>query len=171
MTPLAAVKEAHKRNARYLKGEPIIAKDLDQSLIYARDIIKGRFELAEPLFATSPYHSLQYASNILDRFELGEPIIATNPRYAFLYAHMVLGERFTLGESIIATDLGYAFKYSRDVIKGRFYLAEPIIATSPDHLYYYLTEIPNTYNIELVSILLKSRYKSKYVNWYFRKDL
>lgn len=168
MTPVAAVNEARRRKVRFIGAEPIIANDADQALIYARDIIQGRFELAEPLFAKTAYHSLQYASNILERFELGEPVIATSPRHSYQYAYMCLDDRFEMGEAAIATNEYFSFKYARDILKGPFKLGESVISRNSEQLYYYLIGVPNTYNIDLVLNLLKSKYARNYIHHYLR---
>ena len=95
---------------------------------YARDILKGRFELGEVTIANDSYLSLMYASEVLkDRFELGEPVIAKNYKDSFAYAHYILKGRFELGEPSIAVDSFYSYYYARDVLKGRFELGETII--------------------------------------------
>jgi hypothetical protein len=44
--------------------------------MYARNVIKGRFELGEPVIAKDAQRSFMYARNVIKgRFELGEPKI------------------------------------------------------------------------------------------------
>jgi hypothetical protein len=65
-------------------------KNLRFAYLYARNILKGRFELGEPTIATDANYSYLYAKNILKgRFELGEPIIRNNIVYKTAY------EKFT----------------------------------------------------------------------------
>jgi hypothetical protein len=59
--------------------------------LYARNVIKGRWEQAEPIIATDPYWAYSYALNVLKgRFEFGEPIIAKNRTCALQYVRHVL---------------------------------------------------------------------------------
>ena len=82
--------------------EKTIATDALHAFCYARDVIKGRFELGEPVIAQDHKWAYMYAAYVLEgRFELGEPIIAKNAQYAYYYAHDVLKGRFQLGEPII----------------------------------------------------------------------
>ena len=79
---------------------------------YALWVLKGRFELGEPIIATDSIYSYRYARDALKgRFELGEPVIATSALYSYYYAHDVIKGRFELGEATIAEDGDYKQKY------------------------------------------------------------
>lgn len=58
------------------KREPELEQEISQdyiaSYLYARDIIKGRFELGEAMIANSGPYSYRYAKLINQRFEPGE---------------------------------------------------------------------------------------------------
>ena len=58
-------------------GEQTIATNAEYSYRYARDVLKGRFELGEPVIASGALYSFWYAYEaIYGRFELGEAAIA-----------------------------------------------------------------------------------------------
>jgi hypothetical protein len=98
---------------------------------YARNFIKGRFELGESAIAADAYYSYYYACDVIKgRFKLGEPVIAKDARYAYYYACDVIKGRFELGEPVIAKDAKWAYVYACDAIKGRFELGEPKILKS-----------------------------------------
>lgn len=68
--------------------------------------------------ATEPKESYLYARQVLrNRFELGEKAIATDAFYSYMYSCYVLRSRFKLGEPVINTDEEYSYKYDRDVTK------------------------------------------------------
>jgi hypothetical protein len=115
--------------------------DAKSAYFYAYKICK-RLEQHEAIIATHPYYAYCYARDIIKgRWELGEAIIATDPQYAYSYAISVIKERFELGEAAIATNPCYAYEYiyyyARDVIHGRFELGESAIAKTPELAYRY----------------------------------
>lgn len=58
------------------KGEGVISKSAKYSYLYAREILKGRFEAGEEVIATDAWSSYWYARDVLrERFELGEKIL------------------------------------------------------------------------------------------------
>lgn len=70
--------------------------------MYARDILKGRFELGEELIIKDSEYSYWYARIVLrGRFELGEELISTSSKYSTWYAIMVTDKHFELGEDVI----------------------------------------------------------------------
>ena len=57
-------------------------------------------------------YSYLYARYVLKgRFELGEILIAANPEYSYLYARDILKGRFELGEQAIAGDSDFKKEY------------------------------------------------------------
>jgi hypothetical protein len=51
-------------------------QSVEDAYDYACDVIKGRFELGEPVIATNAYYSYSYACDVIKgRFKLGEPKI------------------------------------------------------------------------------------------------
>lgn len=73
-----------------------------KSYHYARDVIKGRFELGEPAIAENTEYSYYYASEVIKgRFELGEPAIAGSARYSYEYARDIIKGRFPAGEKAL----------------------------------------------------------------------
>ena len=80
---------------------------------YARDILKGPFELGEAIIATDSKQSYDYANRVLHGpFPLGEKAISTSPYYSFQYA-MLLKRRFHLGERTISKSDLYKEKYEQ----------------------------------------------------------
>jgi hypothetical protein len=71
-------------------------------------------------------------------------------------------------ESIIANSYIYSYYYAQNILKGRFELGEFAISNYMLYLYYYLTVVPNTFSIDLVSKILVSKYKADFIWWYFR---
>jgi len=94
MKPEQAYRKACNLGKRILKLEPIIIKNVFYSYLYAKDVIKGKWEL-------------------------GEPTISKDARYSFLYALDVIKGRWEKGEPVISKDACYSYCYARDVIKGR----------------------------------------------------
>ena len=79
---------------------------------YARDILKGPFELGEAIIATDSKQSYDYANRVLHGpFPLGEPVIATNAYKSYMYAVLVLKRRFHLGERTISKSNVFKEKY------------------------------------------------------------
>jgi len=105
MTPEEAYLKCLHENHRISELESVIATDPKFSYLYARDVIKGRFEK-------------------------GEQIIVTDPYFSFCYARELIGGRFEEGEKSIATDPDFSYRYARDVIKGPFPLCHSIIFKS-----------------------------------------
>lgn len=131
------------------KFEKIIAKKAYYAFWYAKNIIKGRFELAEKIIGKTKSYAYDYAITIhKGRFELGEHKISRDANHACYYAIYnlkPLGLRFELGEPAIAKD-GYAsLDYSRYVLKplgvNRFELGEPVMASNASHAYEYSTQV------------------------------
>jgi len=86
---------------------------------------------AEEIIATSAKYSVMYARDVIGgRFELGEPAIAFQVDYTYLYARDVIGGRFELGEFTISKHAVYSFQYAMCVICRRFELGEPQIMRS-----------------------------------------
>ena len=93
-------------------GEAEIAKDTYHSIIYALNILKGRFELGEPAIFKSAYAALLYALafGIKDLPPKVVDKIASQSQTAYLYATFVIGGRFKAGENTMYN----AGKYKKD---------------------------------------------------------
>jgi hypothetical protein len=77
------------------------------------------------LILRSGYWSYIYARDVIrGRWEAGERIIASNAHISCAYARDVIRGRWEKGESEIARDSLASYYYARDVIRGRFYLGE-----------------------------------------------
>jgi len=93
MTPQAqeAYCKAYNLGLRIPELEPTIIQDAEYSYLYARDIIKGRWELAEPIISKDAHCSYLYAKNIIKgRWELGEATISKYVYWSFCYALYVI---------------------------------------------------------------------------------
>jgi hypothetical protein len=76
MTPEEAYKICYKKNKRITKLENIIASSSYYSYMYARDVVKNRFEEGEKEISTASNWSFGYAKNIIKApFPLGHPAI------------------------------------------------------------------------------------------------
>lgn len=97
--------------------EGIIAKDASAAFEYARQVVKGKFELGEKEIAYSEYYSLEYAKEVIEgRFELGEDAIANTGKYAIEYAREILKGRFEKGEPNILLHSSLSLSYLIDAI-------------------------------------------------------
>lgn len=112
--------EISRNHPTYEQCLKTISQDAEISVRTAENIMKGRFELAEPIIAKSPINSFYYAKNIIKgRWEMGEKAIASDTLSAFDYAKQVLHGRFILGENAIAQDEHYSYRYATEIIKGK----------------------------------------------------
>ena len=84
MTPKEAYEQAKQQGYGTPKQETIIATDSRYSYLYARDVIKGRWEPGEAIIATYSYWSRRYARDVIKgRFPLGESLIAKIGRWKY----------------------------------------------------------------------------------------
>ena len=75
MTPKEAYGQAWKQGYGTTEQEAIIATNSCYSYLYAKDVIKGRWELGEAIIATDAYWSYYYARDVIKgRFPLGESL-------------------------------------------------------------------------------------------------
>jgi hypothetical protein len=125
----------------------------------------------ELIIASSAYYSYYYALAVKHgRFELGETAIASNAGYSYSYANIVLKKtRFELGEVSIAANANYSYSYAKFVLCNRFIPGENILFSNIDYLFRYVTDVPNI-PFNIVEVVLKSKYKDDYINWYFRRS-
>lgn len=136
-----------KRKAPF--AEHIIAKSPESSYIYAKDMIKGRWEPGEAAILTNAYSSYCYARDVIkDRWEPAESIISKSAQYSYCYAKYILKGRFELGENAIATvspdnylDLRWPYSYAKEIIGGRFPLAEETIMKNDRCIYIYARDV------------------------------
>jgi hypothetical protein len=107
-----------KSNKLNKNQEKAISKNGYYSLLYARNIIKGRFELGEKNISRCAEHSYLYAYHALrGRFQKGERIISKSAHWSFYYALNVIKGRFELGEKPISRDEEYSQMYAECVLK------------------------------------------------------
>ena len=93
---------ANRKNGRFIKGEPIILQDLDNSISYFQMYFNKdqKWEAAEELFSKDPYASLQYAKRTRELFPKGEDVISKNATTSVEYANF-FKIRFKKGEEQI----------------------------------------------------------------------
>jgi hypothetical protein len=155
---------------RFELGEPVIAKDAKLAYNYALNIIKGRFPLGEPAIAKDLKYAYWYARDVIKgRFPEGEPAIARDPYYAYIYAKDVIKGRFPEGEPAIAKEPYNAYYYAQDVIKGRFSLIEPEIAKDSREAYYYAKDVIKGRFPEGEPAIANNSYYSKMYNDFCKK--
>jgi len=65
MTPQEVYSKACYLGKRIPEFEPTISKDAQYSFLYARDIIKGKWELGEPIISKYAYLSYYYALYVI----------------------------------------------------------------------------------------------------------
>ena len=83
---------------------------------------------AERKIAESPWWSYMYAKMVLKgRFNDGEATIATSGQYSYMYANFVIKGRFVQGEQAISMDPRASLSYAQKVVRGRFELGETAI--------------------------------------------
>lgn len=113
--------------------EKIISESSAFSYLYAKQILKGRFELGEEAISKNIYYSFYYSVRVLaNRFKLGEAVISQNPYYSHNYVFYVLKCKFELGETAISQDSNYSYEYSK-IIQKRFKLGEKVMFTCRDY--------------------------------------
>ena len=93
---------ANRKNGRFIKGEPIILQDLDNSINYFQMYFNKdqKWEAAEELFSKDPYASLQYAKRTRELFPKGEDAISQKGTTSLQYAQF-FKIRFKKGEEEI----------------------------------------------------------------------
>jgi hypothetical protein len=126
-------------------GPDLSAHDAaDKAVIYARDVLEGRWLLAEPLILQDPRIAVNYAKYVVrGRWLEGEPVIAARPSEALLYAKHIVKGPWPLGERAIAEDGALAYQYAKEILEDRFPLGEPAIAKLPGYAVIYAQGILN----------------------------
>lgn len=113
---------------RFPEVETKIAKDPQQAVIYATDVIKGPWPEAEPYIMRDPKKAITYAKNVLKkRWPEAEDAIKTDPFAATYYARDVIRKRWPAAEPYIMKVPVTAMTYMHEVIKGPWPEAEPYI--------------------------------------------
>jgi len=91
MTPKEAYDTAYNLGNRIPELEPVISQNAFYSYYYAKDVIKGRWELGELAISKDAGYSYWYAINVIKvRFILAEPAISKDACYSYLYAREVI---------------------------------------------------------------------------------
>jgi len=123
MTPQEAYKKAKELGERIPKLEGIILKDAAYSFYYAKNVIKGKFELSEPAISKNTQYSYWYAKYaIKGRWELGEPAISQDAYSSYWYAIEVIEGRLPdfMHNQMILGNNEYTKKYIEFISKNSF---------------------------------------------------
>lgn len=97
----------------------MVIKDAVCSYLYARDVLKSRFEQGEAAISQSTEYSYNYARDVIEgRWEQGEAAIMQSAEYSYNYAWEVVEGRFEPGEAAIMQDAEWFYQYALDVLKG-----------------------------------------------------
>lgn len=123
-----------------------LIKDPKAAYVYAKDIIKGRFEEAEPYIAKDAESAFYYTRLVLnplgiERWPEAEKYIIKEPAWATSYAACVLGRRWLEAEPRIMKDASIIPRYVEDVIGGRWPEAEPKVVKNAETAYWYAKAI------------------------------
>lgn len=93
--------------------EKKIIKDDFVAYLYARDIVKGRWQDAEEAISKGA-SAIQYARDVVGgRWAEAEKYIAESPRDSYIYARDVVRGRFEEGENAIIKDSFYILQYAK----------------------------------------------------------
>jgi len=89
-----------------------------EAYLYARHVIKGRWEEGEHIIKVDPDYSYLYARNVIKgRWEETEDAIKTDPQLACWYAHDVIKGRWEEAEDTIKTNKIIWLDYKEEFIK------------------------------------------------------
>ncbi len=148
----------------------------EKAYLYAKNVIKGRFELGEEAISKNAYSSFYYALDVLkplgiDRFELGEEAISKDAEYSYFYALYVLKSRFEQGEEAISKDAHYSYRYALNVLKplgiDRFEEGEEAISKDANSSYAYAKSVIKG-RFELGELVISKDAKYSY---YYARDV
>jgi hypothetical protein len=148
-SPKYAVQKARKGKKLNRWELEELAKDPEQSLIYAERVLKGRFPEAEPAIALNHEVAYAYAKGIIKgRFPEAEQAFLANHsdwgsrNYLQRYFIEVARERNPVVEKkIIETHHGLASKYAELCMNGRWAEAEPVILRDIDNAIEYHSRV------------------------------
>ena len=147
--------------------EPIIIKNPDILVEYARDVIQGRWKEAEPYIIKDPSSAYRYAREVIKgRWKEAEPYTIKDPFSAYWYARDVIKGRWKEAEPIIIKDPKAAANYAEAVVKGRWKEAEPFIMKDPFSAYIYAKKILKHRWKEAEPYIMKDpTYAQEYKTW------
>lgn len=148
-SPKYAVQKARKGKKLNRWELEDLAKDAEQSVLYAERVLKGRFLEAEPVIAQNHELAYQYAKNIIKgRFPEAESTFLANHtdwgsrNYLQRYFIEVARERNPFVEKkIIDTHHGLASQYAELCVKDRWPEAEKAILKDLDNAAQYHKQI------------------------------
>lgn len=137
-------KKRDKKLENKIKTENKIKPDPDRILDYVMNVIRGRWEEAEPYIKKDPFVAFGYAHNVIrGRWKEAEPYIIEIASPAYYYASGVMKERWPEAEPIIMRDSYFAYNYAKYVIKERWIEAEEFISKESFWYKVYIRDILN----------------------------
>jgi hypothetical protein len=142
-------------------------KQAPQSVIlYARDVIKGRWPEAEPIIMKNPYYSYSYANEVLKkRWPEAERVIKQAPQSVILYARDVIKGRWPEAEPTIMKNPYYSYSYANEVLKKRWPEAEPAIMKDGVYAVEYAKHVIMGRWPEAEPTIMKNVYSSNYIEY------
>jgi len=125
-----------------------LAKDAEQSVIYAQKVLKGRFPECEPLIAQNIQMSLAYARDIIKgRFELAESNMISNLDWS-LHRTAIINYFVKNGVAnkeverrILERESMHIPEYAAKCMGGRWPEAEPILLQNMANAYKYHRDV------------------------------
>lgn len=131
MTPKEAFEKCLKENRRILELEEMISTNMDCSYLYARDVIRGPFQLGEDVISTDSYYSYFYVLHVIKKpWKKGEEIISKDSEFSYEYARNIIKGLFKKGEDAIIRKPSLSYKYAINIIQGPFEKCHPVILNS-----------------------------------------
>lgn len=120
--------------------ESVILQDSYYAARYAKNVLHGTWEAAEPDILKNPHALLVYCRYVKgDWQEARQIMLDTGPRFVFEYIHHVLNDQpWPEGALVLQQSARYARLYALYVLKGPFREAEKTIEGSPTEWKLYL---------------------------------
>lgn len=125
-----------------------LAKDPEQSFLYATKVLRGRFHQGEPAIANSEY-AYEYALKVIDgRFPEAEPHFVSQlgewglgNKALNYFVHVAKVRHPKVEECILASNHNFIVDYAKDCVGGRWHEAEPEIISHATHAETYHKEV------------------------------
>ena len=84
-----------------------------------------RLPSLEQIILNNTVYAVLYAANVIQgRWPEAEPVVLQSPEFAYKYALLVIGKRWPDAEPVIKKNPYWTFYYAKNVIKGRWIEAE-----------------------------------------------
>ena len=162
---------ANRKNGRFIKGEPIILQDLDNSINYFQMYFNKdqKWEAAEELFSKDPYASLQYAKRTRELFPKGEDAISQKGTTSLQYAQF-FKIRFKKGEEEILKYPEELVSYLKLLkqIKEEWKEGEEAVFSKSTSAYLYCKEVLEKRDPRAEKIILSDEKRYHLISYYTR---